>query len=241
MEAILMKPFPFSRVLTLTLVVIAALVLLVACRPPQISANPTGNTATPGGSGGGGVNDPEVATMNAVGTEISQAATAAAGGGQPQAGETPQPTAAVVQPSNTPGVIQPAATSTPVLLPPTATPIAPVGASCPNPYTVKDGEWIYKIARDCRVEPSAIIALNPGINPNRIVPGQTLNMPPAGATAVPPATPLATACSGTYTVKSGDNLWRISYNCGLTVESLAAANSIPFPYTIYVGDVIRFP
>lgn len=236
---------PFSRILTLTVVVIAAVVLLAACRPPQISANPTGNTATPGGSGGGGAVDPEAATMNAVGTEISQAATAAAGGQQPQAGETPQPgeptSAPIAQPSNTPAPIEPAATSTPALLPPTATSIAPVGAGCPNPYTVKDGEWIYKIARDCKVEPSAILALNPGINPDRIVPGQKLNMPAAGATAVPPATPLAQACTGSYTIKSGDNLWRIAYGCGLTVEALAAANSIPFPYTIYVGDVIRFP
>lgn len=237
-----MKPFP--RVLTLTLVVIAAMAFLAACRPPQISANPAGNTPTPGGSGGGFASDPESATMNAVGTEISQAATAAAGG-QPQAGVTPQPgeptSAPVAQPSNTPAPIEPAATSTPALLPPTSTPIAPIGAGCPNPYTVKDGEWIYKIARDCKVEPSAIIALNPGINPDRIVPGQVLNMPAAGATAVPPATPLAQACSGSYTIKSGDNLWRISYGCGLTVEALAAANGIPFPYTIYVGDVIRFP
>jgi LysM repeat protein len=176
--------------------------------------------------------------MNAVGTQIAEAATQQASG-QPQA--TPQPGEPTAAPTNTPAPIQPAATDTPAASVSTATPIAPVGAGCPNPYTVKQGEWIYKIARDCNVEPSAIIALNSGINPDRIIPGQTLNMPPAGATAVPPATPLATACSGTYTVRSGDNLWRIAYNCGLTVETLAAANGIPFPYTIYVGDVIRFP
>lgn len=236
-----MKSFP--RVLTLTLVVIATVALLAACRPPQISANPTGNPPTTSSGGGGGIEDPELATMAAVSTQVSAAATQQAGG--PQVGETLQPgeptTDPAVQPSNTPAPINPAPTETPALLPPTATPIAPVGAGCPNPYTVKTGEWIYKIARDCKVEPSAIIALNPGVNPDRIVPGQALNMPAAGATAVPPATPLAQACSGSYTIKSGDNLWRIAYGCGLTVETLAAANAIPFPYTIYVGDVIRFP
>jgi LysM repeat protein len=233
-----MKSFP--RILTLTLVVITAVVLLAACRPPQISANPTGNpaTATPGGGGGGG--DPELETMAAVSTHVSAAATQQASG--PAVGETLQPgETSAPQPSNTPASLNPAPTETPALLPPTATPIAPVGAGCPNPYTVKAGEWIYKIARDCKVEPSAIIALNPGVNPDRVVPGQTLNMPAAGATAVPPATPLAQACSGSYTIKSGDNLWRIAYGCGLTVESLAAANAVPFPYTIYVGDVIKFP
>ncbi len=235
-----MKSFP--RILTLTLVVVAAVVLLAACRPPQISANPTGNpiTSTPGAGGGG---DPELETMSAVSTQVSAATTQQAGG--PLVGETPQPgdptPVPVVQPSNTPALINPAPTETPALLPATATPIVPVGAGCPNPYTVKDGEWIYKIARDCKVEPSAIIALNPGVNPDRIVPGQTLNMPAAGATAVPPATPLAQACSGSHTIKSGDNLWRIAYGCGLTVEALAATNGVPFPYTIYVGDVIKFP
>lgn len=234
-----MKSFP--RFVTLALVALAVVVLLAACRPPQISANPTGNPPT-ASIGGGGAEDPELATMNAVSTQVAAAATQQSsqpGGGTPQPGEPT--TAPVVQPSNTPAPLNPPATETPALLPPTATAIAPVGAGCPNPYTVKNGDWIYKIARDCKVEPSAIIALNPGVNPDRIVPGQTLNMPAAGATAVPPATPLAQACSGTYAIKSGDNLWRIAYGCGLTVESLAAANGIPFPYTIYVGDVIKFP
>jgi hypothetical protein len=42
-------------------------------------------------------------------------------------------------------------------------------------------------------------------------------------------------------VKTGDNLFRIAYNCGLTTEGLAAFNGIPFPYTIYVGQLVRFP
>jgi LysM repeat protein len=167
--------------------------------------------------------------MAAIGTGIASQMTATA--------------AAVLQPGGaTPGsptVVNPTAVlPTPAPLPSTATPI-PVAVGCANPYTVKQGDWIYKIARECQVEPSAIIALNPGINPNRIVPGQLLNMPPAGATAVPPATPQA--CTGTYTVRTGDNLFRIAYNCGLTTEQLASFNAIPFPYTIYVGQTIRYP
>jgi LysM repeat protein len=179
--------------------------------------------------------------MNAVGTAIAAQTTEQAGG--QVAGVATQPaaeTSVVAEASPTPAA--PAITETPAAPVTTATPVPPaVGVGCPNPYTVKEGDWIYKIARDCNVEPSAIVALNPGINPNRIVPGQQLNMPAAGATAVPPATPLAQACTGTYTVKSGDNLFRIAYNCGLTTEKLAAFNAIPFPYTIYVGDVIKFP
>jgi len=124
----------------------------------------------------------------------------------------------------------------------TATALPPVGgAVCPNPYTVKEGDWIYKIARDCKVEPSALVAANPGLNPDRITPGQQLVMPSVGAPAVPPATSQAVACTGAYTVKVNDNLFRLAYNCGLTTERLAAINGIVYPYTIYVGQVIKFP
>lgn len=215
------------------MVLIAGLVLGACTRSANPTVVPAATTPAPDGGLAGGDEgypiDGQNATMAAIGTGIASQMTATA--------------AAVLQPGDaTPGsptVVNPtAALPTPVPLPSTATPI-PVAVGCANPYTVKQGDWIYKIARECQVEPSAIIALNPGINPNRIVPGQLLNMPPAGATAVPPATPQA--CTGTYTVRTGDNLFRIAYNCGLTTEQLASFNAIPFPYTIYVGQTIRYP
>ncbi len=238
-----------SSLIRTCLVVLLAGLALAACTR---SVNPTSlppATKTASGLAGGaetsGAPDSELATMNAVGTKTAKDTTATAVGGL--GGKTtplaPEVTATPAAPGDATAAPATAApTETPQAPPlPTAGSVPPVNAACPNPYTVKDGDWIFKIAHDCQVEPSAIIAANPGINPNRITPGQKLNMPSAGATAVPPATPQAQACKGSYTVKGGDNLFRIAYNCGLTTEQLAAINAIAFPYTIYPGQIIKFP
>ena len=117
-------------------------------------------------------------------------------------------------------------------------PVAPtvvVAVNCPNPYIVKQGDWIYKIARVCQLDPAAIVAANPSINPNFIIPGQKLNMPAAGSA------PKSTGCSGNYTVVRGDTLVSIAYPCGLATEQLAAAHGIRYPFLIHPGDVLKFP
>jgi lysozyme len=184
--------------------------------------------------------------MAAIGTEVASQLTATAvavnGGGE-------QPTAILLDTATPEPPVGGNATETPLpVFQATNTPIPgatftalpPAGSTCPNPYTVQQGDWIYKIARNCNVAVSALIAANPGINPSVIKPGQLLNMPGAGATPVPGSPPQAT-CSGSRTVVTGDTLFRLSYGCGLTVEQLAAANGIVFPYTIYPGQVINYP
>jgi LysM repeat protein len=127
------------------------------------------------------------------------------------------------------------ATPTPAAVVPSPT-VAPAAKVCPNPYIVKQGDWIYKIARDCKLDPKAIIAANPGINANFITPGQKLNLP-MGASAQSSQS----ACSGNYTVVQGDTLFHIAYRCGLTTEQLAAANGIRYPFVIHPGDVLKLP
>jgi LysM repeat protein len=170
--------------------------------------------------------------MAALGTAIRMTQTAQAVAGVGGGGEVTGTPAA--------GAVTPAVPAATTAAPPAVAPATPVPlGSCPNPYTVKSGDWIYKIARECRVDPSAIIAANPGINPSVLTPGQKLNMPAAGAAPVPGAT--QQTCTGSHTVVRGENLFRIAYNCGLTTEQLAAANGIPYPYTIYPGQVLKFP
>ncbi len=62
--------------------------------------------------------------------------------------------------------------------------IGPLGAAPPsetggggNTYTVQPGDWLYKIAREQNTTPDAIIAANPGIDPDNLIPGQVLSLP----------------------------------------------------------------
>jgi LysM repeat protein len=223
--------------------------LLAGCTRSATTATVPTSVPTGAISGTQGVTQPsdQDATMAAIGTQVSAQLTQTAvasgsGGGQeqtPGAGTTaPQPSATDTpqggQPTNAPGA--PAATVPAQVA--TSTPNPP-GAPCPNPYTVQQGDWIYKIARNCNVAVSALIAANPGINPNFISPGQQLNMPGPGATPV--GIDLQAGCSGKHSVVTGETLYRLSFICGLTVEQLAAANGIVFPYTIYIGQVLTIP
>lgn len=235
--------------------VCAGLVLAACTRSANpSSALPTATTAAEGTAHVlPGLSDEE-ATFAAVGTQVagSLTATAAALMGSGAGGEAVTPAVPTIDPAllltPLPGALP---TDPPVgALPPieTATPIpqpAAPAAACPNPYTVQQGEWIYAIARKCGLSAQAIIAANPGIDPHRLSPGQVINLPAPGTgpvPGVPVATVAPTGCTGTYTVVTGDTLWRISTRCGYTVEQLAAANGIPFPYSsISVGQVLRFP
>ncbi len=169
------------------------------------------------------------ATEAAVQTEA--AVTQGAGAeGTPATAATPE---AKELPSATPAAVAtavPGATAVPVAT------TAPTAVACPNPYVVKEGDWIYKIARQCNLDPKAILAANPGVSPNFIIPGQKLNLPTGSA-----AVPSSQTCKGTYTVVKGDTLFSIAYRCGLTTEEMAATNNVRYPFVIHPGDVLKFP
>lgn len=228
----------------LTLLLAASAGLLVAaCTRSATTATVPTEAAVPESVGSAQpAGDP---TMEALGTQL--AATQASQQGLSAAGTaggavaTPLPALA----SPTPTALALPSTATPIAALPTAVPTTAPRAVCVSPYTVKAGDWIYKIARDCGLQPSAIIAANPGVNPNRLTPGQTLVLPGVGASApaaTAPAAPSApSACTGSYTVRPGDNLFRIAFNCGFTTEQMAIKNNIPAPYLIYPGQVLSFP
>lgn len=233
--------------LALTTLVCAGL-LLAACTR---SANPTNlpPTSTAGVSGetpGNGSVDGQNATMAAIGTEVAaqltQTAVALSGAGGGDATAEVPPTATLPPVDGATVTAQPDVLPSATLAPPPAATALPPGVACANPYTVQQGDWLYKIARNCGVSVAALTAANPGINPNALKPGQLLNMPAQGASATPvPGAPPAATCTGTHTVVTGDNLFRLAYGCGLTIEQLAAANNIVYPYTIYPGQTLVYP
>jgi LysM repeat protein len=135
------------------------------------------------------------------------------------------------------------------LVPPTAVPTlaptsAPIPASAPGTYVVQWGDWLNKIAARFGVSPQALLAANPGLNPNRIYPGQVLNIPGAGAsipTPTPPSGQPPATGPTTYTVQNGDWIYAIARKFGISVPALLAANPGINPNFVYPGQVLNIP
>jgi LysM repeat protein len=139
---------------------------------------------------------------------------------------------------NIPGGGTPAPTSAPGATPT----IIPSG---PTTYTVQRGEWIYAIARKFGVTVPALLAANPGVNPNFVYPGQVLNIPgnvPPGPTPPAPGpTPPTPGPSSTYVVQRGDTLFSIAVRFRTTTYVLQIANHLASPNFIYPGQVLIIP
>lgn len=229
------------RHLCLTSVICAGVLLAACTRSASQSILPTATTP----AGNSQVSeDNQDATMAAIATELTsqltQTAQAVFGQGAEatvEQGTNPSGGGEVAT-SAAPTASVPGATETTVAVV-SATPEPPAAsAPCTSPYTVLDGDWIYKIARACGLDPQAIVDANPGIDPNNITPGQVITLPSGAASSTP--APIA-GCTGVHTVVTGDTLFGLAYGCGFTAEELAAANGIAFPYTIFPGQELHFP
>jgi tyrosinase len=115
--------------------------------------------------------------------------------------------------------------------------IPPTGPGGTFAYTVIRGDTLFNIATRYGTTVQAIINVNPQItNPNRIFPGQVINVPEGGI--IPPTGPGAIA----YTVVRGDTLFNIATRYGTTVQVLLNANpQITNANRIFPGQVITIP
>ena len=126
------------------------------------------------------------------------------------------------------------------------TPAAPTAATGYSTYVVKSGESLSKIANAHGFRYVDVLAVNPGINPNKIRVGQTIILPSAGtakagaktASAAPAKT--ASAAGGTYVVQKGDILGRIANKFGVKVADLKKANGLTSD-KIVVGQKLVIP
>ncbi|AFM39874.1 putative glycosyl hydrolase [Desulfosporosinus acidiphilus SJ4] len=96
--------------------------------------------------------------------------------------------------------------------------------SSTQPYTVKSGDTLWKIAKKSGTTVSALIAANNIKNPEHIYPGTVLTVP-----------------TRTHIVKSGESLWKISRNYGVTIQSIVNMNNMTNPNAIYPGMVLIIP
>jgi LysM repeat protein len=116
------------------------------------------------------------------------------------------------------------------------TSVAALGS--PSTYTVQWGDWLNKIAHRYGLTYQALLAANPGLNPNRIYPGQVISIP-SGAGTSPETGP--TGGATTYTVQRGDWLYAIARKFGVSVAALQAANPSVTSNVVYPGQVLNIP
>ncbi len=114
----------------------------------------------------------------------------------------------------------------------------------PSTHTVAAGENLYRIGLKYNVSWVTLAEFNNLDNANRIKVGQVLNIPSASAetpnNTEPEPTP-SPLTETTYTVKAGDNLYRIGLAYGINWTQIAEANGLVNPNQILVGQVLKIP
>lgn len=109
---------------------------------------------------------------------------------------------------------------------------------CPGgfQYTIVAGDTFFNLARRFNTTVDAIMAANPGVDPNRLMIGQVICIPGSAPGPIP--------CPGgtIYTVKQGDSLYIIALRFGVSLDRLIAANpQITDPSRLTIGQPICIP
>lgn len=140
----------------------------------------------------------------------------------------------------------PIATSPPIVFE-TATPdpgqgggaVAPpvTGSDCP--YTVKQGDNLFRIALTYNMDVYTLAAYNNIANPALILINQQITIPNCGGTGPNPNPNPGTG--GVYVVQQGDTLFKISLRYGVPVMSIANANGIQNINLILIGQQLTIP
>lgn len=117
-----------------------------------------------------------------------------------------------------------------------STPGLPFPEPCVNgtPYFVKSGDTFYSIARRFNVSADALLAANPGVNPDQLQVGQQVCIP-----TLP--TPTITCPGPTYTIRPGDTLYSLAQSRGTTVQAILVANPGVNPNALQVGQILCLP
>ncbi len=94
-------------------------------------------------------------------------------------------------------------------------------------HQVQPGETVWEIARENNLEVATIVAANDLADPNSILVGQELKIPPVDGIL--------------YKVKPGETLWEISHRFGISLVEVINQNHIHNPGRIRVGQLLLLP
>lgn len=161
----------------------------------------------------------------------------------PLGGETPaaEPSATAEPGGGTPQSVEPTAT-TEISVEPvaTATDAPPTGSSSTITHVVKRGETLMMIAQQYGTTWQAIANENGITNPNQIYTGQRLTIPSDGSSSSGGS---SSGCRVRHTVRSGEWVWQIARNYGVSPYDILALNglTVKSANTIYPGKVLCIP
>jgi LysM repeat protein len=127
---------------------------------------------------------------------------------------------------------------------PTATPVpAPTATPVPErqilAYTVKDGDILSVLAETYNTSAGEIRALN-FLTDDNIQVGAILRIP-LGEGATAEGIPTPTPAPFEYTVESGDSLYSIAVNYGVSATAIVAANNLADQNALFVGQTLVIP
>jgi membrane-bound lytic murein transglycosylase D len=111
-------------------------------------------------------------------------------------------------------------------------------------HRVRRGETLSTISRRYRTSVREIMALNNLRSKHRIYVGQVLRLPQRGgsttiASSRPKGTPVSVPDDGTYTVRRGDSIYKISKRFGVSQHQILALNDLHRVNRIYPGQILR--
>ena len=99
-------------------------------------------------------------------------------------------------------------------------------------YTVQSGDTLWVLAQRFGTSVSALQSSNQ-LAGDTILAGQSLSIPGGAATGA--------SQGGSHTVRTGDSLWAIAQDNGVSIDALCRANGLNQWSTIHPGDVINIP
>lgn len=116
-------------------------------------------------------------------------------------------------------------------------PLAVPPVECPSgttPYIIRAGDTIFALARRFNTTVAAILAANPGLDPETLLIGQRICIP----TTVPPVCPAGTT---PYIIRAGDTFFNLARRFNTTVEAIMMANPGVNPNALQIGQRICIP